>query len=243
MKHNISAMTRRILARYDSATPQQLDAGTRWYREARTFAADLARETPYSFEQVAHVIAALSPQVSWEKNQETTHLVIEAYSTGQRDGKVAGYPGYTANTDKSFRILAGDLDALKGPKVEAFAEAIMGDLSRVVLDVWAARAARSRADNLLVMYTNEELPGAPERRAMEEAYRRAAGHRSIAPAVAQAVVWTVARECGTWTRPQHLSEQQRARLWKRQAVARARAGLGMPYDWNKGATTKREQYA
>ena len=241
--HNVSAMTRRILTRHDSATGEQREEGTAWYRNARTFAAVLSEQLPYSFEQIAHVIAALSPQVTWEKNIESTHLVIAAHLTGQTSGKVAGYPGYTASTDKAFRILAGDLSALKGPKVEAFAAAITGDLSHVVCDIWACRAARSSADNLLFMYTDGELPGARERRAITEAYRRAAARRDVEPAVMQAIVWTVTRGCETWTRPQHMSEQQRTRLWRRQAAARARAGLGKPYDWNAGAKTKYAQYS
>lgn len=244
MSHNIPAMVRRILARYDAATPEQVAEGTVWYEQARTFAADLADRYPFTFEQVAYVIAALSPQVPWGKNKSSTIDALDAFLGGwDGETKLPDYPGYSANGKKAHAILSGNLSVLRGPKVTAFAAAIMGDLSHTVVDVWATRAARSRAANLLVSYTQEELPGAPEHRAIAEAYRRAAGHRGIEPAVCQAVVWVQCRECPEWVRPQHMDETARRRFWKRQANARMRAGMTVPYDWNMSSPTKRAQYA
>lgn len=243
MSHNIPAMVRRILTRHDAATPEQVAEGTVWYEQARVFSAELAERYPFTFEQVAHVIAALSPQVPWGKNAASTVDALEAYVNGwDGESKLPDYPGYSANGKKAHAILSGDLSVLRGPKVTAFAAAIMGDLSHVVTDVWAVRAARSRAGNLLVAYTDGELPGAPEQRAIAEAYRRAAGRRGIEPAVMQARVWVQVRECPDWTRPQHMDEQARRRFWKRQATARLKAGLSVPYDWNAAAPIKAAQY-
>lgn len=232
--HNVSAMTRRVLKHYDAATPAQLDEGTAWYRVARTFCADLANGSEYTFEQVAYVCAALSPQVNWDANMKATRDAVKAHETGTP----FTYGGYGANAAKALKILDGDLTVLRGPKVTSFAHAIMGDLSQTVVDVWATRAARSDTDNVIRAYADDEMPGAREHRAIAEAYRRAAAHRGIAPAECQAGVWVKVRASNEWVRPQHLSAKDRARFWARQARARVKVGLTVPYDYNNAAPSK-----
>lgn len=241
-RHNVGAMTRRILKAYDSASAAHKADGTAWYGAARTFCADLAASTPYTFAQVAHVVAALSPQCSWQHNCRATLAAVALHLADPdtlRAGQLAGYPGYSVNVRKAAAILDGDLSALRGPKVEAFAAAIMGDLSHVVVDVWATRAARSLQANTARAYADDELPGAPERRAIAEAYRRAAGHRGIAPAEMQAVVWVATRESAAWARPQQMTDSYARRFWQRQARARRALGLAvLPYNWNGHSARK-----
>jgi uracil-DNA glycosylase len=134
---------------------------------------------------------------------------------------------------KAFRILSGDLSALKGPKVEAFAAAIRGDLSHVVIDAWAARAARSNAENVAKLFRSDEMPGTRERRAMAEGYRRAAVARGIEPAAMQAAVWVAIRESGVHAKPPK-DERGAARWYGRQNRARVAQGLAIitgDYAW------------
>ena len=241
-KHNIGAMTRRILRHFDAATDEQREQGTSWYRDARTFVARLAVTSPYSFRQVADVTAALSPQVNWEKNMEGTILALDRHASGDWKGEqLEGYGGYSANAQKAYRILEGE-DALRGPKVEAFGAAIRGDLSHVTVDIWATRAARAERDNIARVFADDEQPSVTEHRAIAEAYRRAAGLRGTEPAVVQATVWVVIRESGRWQRPQHFTAQERARFWKRQMRARAALGLGIPYKWGGHSGEKLAAY-
>lgn len=240
--YNVGAMTRRILAWYDRADDAQRTEGTTWYGDARTFCAQLAAQSPYTFEQVAHVVAALSPQVKWGPNMAATIAAVDAHRTAPDTlaaGELDGYVGYRANVVKAGRILDGDLSALRGPKVEAFAAAIMGDLSHVVVDVWATRAARGQRDNDARAYADDEMPGAREHRAIAEAYRRAAKLRGVEPAVMQAVAWVTVRSSEAWQRPQAMTDAQARRRWQRQARARAALGLAMPYTWQPGMAKRK----
>lgn len=228
-EHNVGAMTRRVLRWYRAASAEQHAAGLAWYATARDACHDMASRyrNYYSPEQVAACMAALSPQVSWEKNLQACADALYLHSSGEWRGEsLPGYAGYGENVRKSAAILSGDLDALRGPKVSAFAAAMMGDLSHVVVDVWATRAARDDRSNLLHAYRDrEEVPKVREYRAIAEAYRRAARIAGIEPAVMQAIVWVTVRESAQWARPQTLTRTQAARFYKRQRAARERAGL------------------
>lgn len=211
--------TRRILRWLDRATPEQIDEGRAWYLTARTFAAELAHDTPYSLEQIAGVIAVLSPQVNWEHNKAAARDAVRAHSIGRRT--LPSYSGYTANRVKAFRVLDGDIDAVRGPKVTAFRDAIIGDLSNVVLDIWAMRAARSERETMARLFRPDEMPGARERRAVEEAYRRAAAARGYAPAEAQAIAWVTVKGSGEYDPP-----RAGDRAWYRRQY-RERLSLGL----------------
>jgi hypothetical protein len=220
----IGPYTRRILRWYDRATPEQRIEGVAWYGHARTFAADLARTYGHDLDQVAALIAVLSPQCDWDQNKLAAVNACARHRDGLKD--LPGYTGYGANVAKAFRILSGDLSALKGPKVEAFAAAIRGDLSHVVIDAWAARAARSSSDNLAKLFRSDEMPGTRERRAMAEGYRRAAAARGVDPAAMQAAVWVAVRESGVYAKPPK-DERASARWYARQNRARVAQGLSI----------------
>lgn len=226
---SIGPMTRRLLRLYDAATPVQAAAGSRWYTEARTFADSIAEGTPYTSEQVAGVIAVLSPQVSWDLNMEGAREAVHAHQTGQT---VFVYSGYTANAQKALRVLDGDMDAIRGPKVMAFHRAIMGDLSACTVDVWVARACRSRLENTAKVFRADEMPGARERRAMQEAIRRTALARGTSPAEAQARCWTVVRDANPYPAP--MGNDASAQKWYSRQI-RARVALGLTLHTRKYA--------
>lgn len=218
----IGSYTRRILRWYDRATPEQVAEGATWYCDARTFAADLASRHGHSVEQVAALIAVLSPQCTWPQNMRAATDACDRHANSDRT--LPGYTGYGANVAKAFRVLDGDLDALKGPKVEAFAAAIRGDLSRVVIDSWAARAARSKSENVAKLFQADEMPGARERRVMIEGYRRAAAARGIEPAAMQAVTWLAVRTSSDFAKPP-MDARAATRWYAKQNRARVAQGL------------------
>jgi len=224
-EHNIGAMTRRILAWHDRATLEQIEDGTTWYCSARYFAGELAERTPYTLEQVAGVIAVLSPQVNWGQNQKATIAAVEQHLRGETGDELVGYPGYKANVRKAWRVLDGDVGAVAGPKVTAFFAAIVGDLSHVVVDVWATRVARAERDNLARVFRDDEMPSVTERRAMTEAYKRAAALRGVSPAEMQAITWVTCRASGKWAKPQTQSTEVTRRFYRRQIRARLALGL------------------
>jgi hypothetical protein len=87
-----------------------------------------------------------------------------------------------ANVRKAYRILEGDIHAVKGPKVIAFFLNIIGDENHVTVDIWATRAAVGRS-----------IPG-KDRALIAEAYRRAAKKRNVSPRDFQATVWVTVRD-------------------------------------------------
>lgn len=220
----IASMTRRLIAWHDRATDSQVREGIEWYAGARRFAHDLASHFPYTVEQVARVIAALSPQCVWEENMRAASVACSAHARGE-DAGIPAYTGYRANVAKAWRVLDGDLDALRGPKVTAFAAAIVGDESHVTVDVWATRAARDRRRALAFHAWDDEMPGEVEHRAIAEAYRRAACKRGVTPSAMQAIVWVAIRTSGAFPRVQEMTDIARRRYYRRQVRAREAIGL------------------
>lgn len=222
MTYHVPSMTRRVLRWYDRATDAQIEFGKTWYLDARDFSASLVQDR-YTVEQIAGVVAALSPQCTWEANQTAAVRVVEAHAAGL--DTIQGYPGYRANLAKAFRILDGDLEALRGPKVTNFRDAILGDLSTAVIDVWATRTARDKVTNLAYAFRDDETPGRVEMRAMQEAYRRAALRAGLAPGELQAACWLAVKESGDWVRPQHMTGNGARRFYRRHIAARRKLGL------------------
>lgn len=223
---NIGPITRRILKWHDKATLEQLEAGTGWYLEARYFAGDLAHATPYTVDQIAALIAVLSPQVTWDNNKLAAIKAVDMHLAGEWHGEeLPGYSGYRFNVGKAKRVLDGDMDAVAGPKVTAFYNAIRGDLSDVVVDIWAIRAARPKDINVAKLFRDDEMPTGVERKAVCEAYKRAAALRGIAPSEMQAIVWTVIRDSGTFPKVQSMSEADSKKFYVRQTRMRQKLGM------------------
>lgn len=223
--YSVGAMANRIGRWLDRATPEQVESGKAWYCTARTFASELAETSPYTLEQVAGVIAVLSPQCNWEQNKIGAWKVVALHENGSSPDLLLDYTGYRANILKAWRVLDGDDTAVRGPKVTAFRDAILGDLSTPVIDVWASRTARSKERNLAFAFRDDESPGRVEMRAMQEAYRRAAAARGLAPGEAQAIAWQSIRESGEWVRPQHMPGNTAKGFYRRHIAARKRLGL------------------
>ena len=107
-----------ILNIYRRASVEQYQQGIDWYPSAREFARSLDKNV----NRAAGVIAALSPQCNWGRNQE---LAIRAY----RDGFASGHTG--SQCDKVNAILAGadPLITLGGKKTTAFYQNIIDPYS------------------------------------------------------------------------------------------------------------------
>ena len=102
--------------------------GNRWYQTANLEAHRIANLTGnrVSVCQVAAVISALSPAVSWEINLRDAQTVCEAYVKGSDFDSVT-VSTYGQNKAKAYRILSGGLfiDSVRGhfkagTKTEAF---------------------------------------------------------------------------------------------------------------------------
>lgn len=179
-------MRTRFVREYGRATERDKQQGWDWYRSAREFALTLQSGTGYSLEQIAGVIAVLSPNVPWDLNMTVARNAVDLHSQeghGASADHVRG-AGYTINKSKALRILDGDLTALSGPKVTAFAAAIQGAEDAVTIDLWMLRVAG----------IDEEVTMTPQRQvAVERALRSAAELTGETPATFQAIVWSAVR--------------------------------------------------
>lgn len=112
-------------------------SGRYWYRHARESIIDYAEMVGYSAAYVADVLAILSPRVTVEQNVALAREYIER---GVTDRCMAQRAAALEHYERTGEV--------KGPKIEAFARALQGDRSAVVLDVWMYRAAGDLAPNI-----------------------------------------------------------------------------------------------
>lgn len=171
----MSPHAERLAATYRAATPDDIANGRRWYPRARRIVRQLAREYGYTERQTAAVLAVTSPRTHLAENIKRTERAL-------RGEPVRGF----AYMDTLARDILADkrrpMRYVRGPKVTAFALAILGDRQAVVLDTHALHAAGL-----------PDKPSASERRTAEQAYREAAAACGESPRDFQAIVWIVTR--------------------------------------------------
>lgn len=130
---------------YLQATHTDVTLGTDWYPAAHRIVAEWASHYRFSDATVASVIAALSPQLEWSRNLITADDVL-----AQRPVSVGG--ALHANIDKARRILANAAQSPAdyfpcGPKVQHFAQNLMGRMDYVTVDGHCSQAAVNRPDS------------------------------------------------------------------------------------------------
>lgn len=177
----------RLLRIYDATSPAERAEGRAWYPEAGAVAARLARpEAGIGILRAAAIIAALSPQVRWRQNVAGAARLIDQCANGQAPRDLPGFP---ANHAKALKIAEGAEPETwfggEAPKVRAFYAAITGDLTAVVLDVWAMRAATG-------VYAPPP-PRGQRYRATAAWYRTAAKRVNETPRDFQAIIWNATR--------------------------------------------------
>lgn len=173
-------ITDRYVRLIRKATPAQLEAGSRWYDDARELARTLVDihnaqswGELWTLDTAAAVIAAYSPNMRWSDNVRRA----VAHASGQYVFGIYATPEKLAAIDTHGR------GALTGPKVTAFAANIVGDEQAVTIDIWMARAAKLASDQ----------PTPVQYRTCVNALRKAAHRTGLTPATAQAVIWCVIR--------------------------------------------------
>jgi hypothetical protein len=180
----MTGSTQNIIDVYESATEAQQIAGENWYWMARNLAEELADRHDYPIVNVAYAIAALSPVTDWITNQIAASEVCATGFTRFQSG---------ANIDKAKRCLAGELTALRGPKVERFAEAIIDPvgnstacIDRHAFSIWMGTKQTDVQQKVL------QRKGAYE--IVADAYAEAAEILGVPVHTVQAVTWVVWRD-------------------------------------------------
>jgi hypothetical protein len=175
---DIQAMSDAITATYRQATLDQRMAGRGWYRLAYDICHDIARASGHAPVNVAAAMAHLSPRTKWDLNIfRTWELCMTGTTTG-----------LSRSVANAQRALVSDEPSLTfGPsahKTRAFYGNIIGALTPVTVDVWAARVAGVPDADLSSgrVYSDISL-----------AYKWAAAGADEYPAHMQAITWVVAR--------------------------------------------------
>ena len=110
---------------------QSLVDALAWYNEAQQFAMHLTTITPWSLEVAASVVSSFSPRNKWATNK--AHALSFAMGVNPK-----GLRNNLRMAQASTRL---GFNALRGLKTNAFARAIAGDMSAVVIDTWMVKAA------------------------------------------------------------------------------------------------------
>lgn len=166
---NTYNITRRFRTIVKRATPADIATAATWYILAESIARDIADDV----EVGASVIAAFSPRQRWDTNVR----MARAYMACE-DVRTLGN-----NLRMAHNALNLGFDALRGPKTNAFARAIAGDESAVVVDVWMMKAAGFSHDS----------PNLTQYRMVAKAVENIARENGISPRTAQALIWILKR--------------------------------------------------
>lgn len=132
MTPTVGTLTRRLRAHALDVTDAERVAARAWYPTACEHADRIADVLDVDREAAASIIAAYSIRTPWTDNLAHAH----EYARGGRP------PGLRVRTVIADAAVCHGFAALRGPKTHAFARAIAGDESAVVIDVWMGRAMR-----------------------------------------------------------------------------------------------------
>ena len=187
---NIIAVYNAVIAQLSSS---ELVNAANWYPIAHKWCADVASAYGLTVSQVAGITAAMSPQISWDKNKLQTILLIQKMRNNE---ELTGLMAYKVNVNKAARIYNGEnaLDVLGGKKVRSFYGNLMLDDSTVTIDRHALHIA-------LYGTANEEKSGSitPTDKLYDiaqNAYATAAKILGVTPYSLQSITWTYKAQSG-----------------------------------------------
>lgn len=198
MVSNILAVFNAVYERSDA---NEFLAMGLWYESANKFCAQTARVFNLSVETVAGIVAALSPQLNWDKNKFNAVTLIAALVSNSPLPKLMAYP---ANVQKAIAIFNGQspLDVLgengnkiTGKKVQSFYRNIMGYTEYVTIDRHATDIAMFglQGEN----HKSGDLGPTPKAYDMiADAYRHAAQLLDLPPSTVQCITWTFKAQNG-----------------------------------------------
>lgn len=174
-------MVKRILGYANAAFLDDVDyeSGLNWYANAQNLAEEFASEFNVTTEIAASVIAATSPRTIWAFNVKHARAILA--------GEDAPSGSLGTNDARGRRCeIEGFAGLGNGPKVNAFARNIAGDMHEVTIDMWAFSAACGDLD---AKYLARKGAYAT----VVSAYRKAADKFGVSPAQMQAIVWVAIR--------------------------------------------------
>ena len=175
----VARFERALSIHFELATRTQFAEGFKWYDDARSELLAIAIQFHSTIEIAAGICAALSPKLRWSANLLYTDWVFQGLTI----------PHLKTPVSKALAIRdTGNVELITAPKTSAFYANLIGDLSRVTVDVWMYRAA-GLSDSRVKPWHYREI---------ELAANRLAEKSGIDPARVQAIIWIVVR--ANWKR-------------------------------------------
>jgi hypothetical protein len=174
------------------------NAGNGFYFAAREICEGMADRYGLTLEQVAGIVAALSPQTPWDRN-------LQFAETFCKNRKVAGVPKDRAEKCAKIlqhtcpEIIGKTVFGTNGPKIESFYWNILGDSSRVTIDSHAVfstfyHPSQGIPTGDFLTPLKGKGPRAATYRFFEGAYISAAKRLQTEPSELQALVWANVRQ-------------------------------------------------
>jgi hypothetical protein len=167
------------------ADDDDIKHGRGWYKASHNKVHALASSSGYTPEQVAGVVAVLSPMVEWNLNWKSAERLCVS------KGKAKGMPGFSDNKRKAKDILKSPNnveDYVRGPKVHPFFKSLLNpEYPLPVIDTQMIAAfykGIAYRDDLKVVSQSEKRK-AP----IYAAIKTLAGERGWPVAEMQAVLW------------------------------------------------------
>lgn len=180
-----------LVLAYTQSSETARSNGLAWYPEARRIVRTWAKADGISVSSVACIIAALSPQVSWETNIIAARALLDGLPVVgpfQASIRKANELYRRAREVKRYNAFPDMLRLFPcGPKVNCFARNLAGDDVFVTVDTHAIQAA---LNDVLATVTLKWTPY----KVFAECYAHAAHEVSLAPATFQAIVWHAWKE-------------------------------------------------
>lgn len=178
----------RLYGLYRHATDEEHRLGQSWYPVAHGEVNRIATRVGRDTRVIAGVIAALSPNVWWERCLQDSETMAVGHVAGRAIEDIS-VTTYNANRDKAWRILNGAEPKVilgNGPKVYAFFRNLIGDYTVPCIDSHAINAWHGRrvaGSNLRPRMRVTVI------RKVTADYIRAARTQGVTPAEFQATIW------------------------------------------------------
>ncbi len=176
-----------VLQVWEVAKSRQL-TNTTWYSEAFNLLLDIAGEYNVTVENVAWVVATLSPHLSWYANVNSAYAFFDDWL-----GYAKQYPqtAYGTQVHKCELYMSGELSGLPtGRKVESFYRNLLGDKTSVTFDRHMYRICTQGARNIDAMSGDANI-GTIEFRCGVAAIKYCAKLLCIEPSDLQSITWQV----------------------------------------------------
>lgn len=185
--HSFPVHHDKVMKWWNDASALNKQDGMRWYARANEWCEEQSSWSGYGVDQVAGIVAALSPGCPWERN------LIDAYAILER--KRHKHCTYPVNVSKAIKIRKGKdpLDVLGGRKVRAFYSLISNPLDQITVCVdrhavkvltWHEWKDENEAQGFLRSQWDRAC----------QVYRDVAQEVGVLPHQVQAVTWLHQRE-------------------------------------------------